>query len=174
MSQKSFTYNGVEYDLSHLSPFTIDVQHKDAAFAPVRILVTFSHHVFSTRWVDGCDPLSAVTEDHEQRSFCTQRYGWSKDLQSAVRYYASGKAFEGRDGKGNWNHFFRDERNQRSVPYVIYFRLGKATKVSGADAILHVISAYENANMPAKHRFQSINFALLVDKRIGFKKAETK
>ena len=72
----------------------------------------------------------------------------------------AGKAFESRDGNGVLNHFFYADAD--GIAYPIFFRLRKSDRFAGTDGILHIVSAYQNPNLPAKNRLQSIKFARLV------------
>jgi hypothetical protein len=90
------------------------------------------------------------------------RYGCSIGLPAHIAYHVVGKAFEGRDSKGAMNRFFYAEAD--SIPYPIYFALGAADRIPGVHGVMHIISAYQNPNLRARHRFQSIKFARLVHK----------
>lgn len=99
-------------------------------------------------------------ESGEDRAFCPVRHGCSINLGDLVRYHVGGKASEGRDSNGAKNYFFYAEAD--SVPYPIFFRLGKASKIDGVHGILHILSAYQNTNFKARHTLLSIKFARLV------------
>ncbi len=137
------------------------VPAKDPLASPATLEVTFSHHVFSVKW----DP-AVHSEDHayqsdgERRAFCPVRYGCSIELRKIVEYHIAGKAYLSRDGNGVMSHLFYDEAE--GVPYPAFFRLRKADRIPGVDGILHFISAYQNPELPARNRLQSIKFARLV------------
>jgi hypothetical protein len=158
---QSFILGGVEYPLGHLQSFRVTVPQKDPLQAPAILQVTFGSHAFTVKWDD-----AAHTAEHrfeakgEVRAFCPVRYGCSINLPAIIGYHVAGKAFEGRDSRGAMNRFFYAEAD--SIPYPIYFALDRADRIPGVDGVLHVISAYQNAAMPARHRFQSIKFARLV------------
>lgn len=158
--RRPFQLAGTEYPLEHLNSFRVVVPAKDPLLAPAVLQVTFSCHVFSEKWLDTHDPDRRHDEKGEVRSFCPVRYGCSINLPQLINQHVLGKAYEGRDFNGARNHFFYSEAD--GVPYPIYFRLGKATKIPGAHGILHIISAYQNANLPARHRFAAVKFARLV------------
>lgn len=168
------TINGQIYDLAHLNSFTVTIPPKDSAMEPAKIVVTFSHHVFTKEWDHLIHTIDEkVVEDGDPRAFCSQRYGWSKDLEQIIKYHVAGKAYESRDGKANLNYLFYEDRDGRSPAYAIYFRLTKADKISGVDGVLRIISAYENAKLPAKNKLQSVKFAMHVSRAVGFKKADS-
>jgi len=161
MSRDNFLLKGVEYPLAHLNSFRVTVPAKDPLIDPAILQVTFSCHVFSEKWRnDEHEPEYRFRENSEERAFCPIRYGCSIGLQNIIDFHIAGKAFEGRDGNGNLNHFFYADAD--GISYPVYFRLGKANKIPGVDGILHIISAYQNPDLRARHRFQSIKFARLV------------
>ena len=161
MARTLISLGGINYPLNHLRSFRVTVPQKDPLEAPAILQVTFSNHVYSVKW-----DASAHTNDHkieargELRGFCPVRYGCSINLPALIAYNVGGKAFEGRDSNGAMNRFFYSEAD--GIPYLIYFRLGRADRIPGADGILHIISAYQNPAMPARRWFQSIKFARLV------------
>lgn len=164
MAQKSFTLGDAEYPLGHLSGFRFVVPAKDPLLAPATIQVIFSCHVYSEQWDATVHQIShKFVEDGEERAFCPVRYGCSISLERQIRYHMRGKAFWGRDGNGILNSFFYSEAD--GIAYPIYFRLAKATQIKGADGLMRVISAYQNPELPARHRFQAINFARLVHQK---------
>jgi hypothetical protein len=161
MAFKSFTLTGVEYPLGHLAPFDVIVPAKDPLASPATLRVSFSHHVFSEKWNDaGHPPDHEYVCDGEKRAFCSARYGCSIDLRPIIEYNVAGKAFLSRDGNGVQRHLFYGEAD--GIPYPVFFKLAKAKQIPGVDGIMHVISAYQNASLPARHRLQSIKFARMV------------
>lgn len=165
MGRSPIIHLGQSYALDHIDPFTVQVPTLDGLRVR-KLLVSFGLHCFTVD-ASKCDPVSftEVSEDGDARAFCAFRHGWSQSLPQIVRYHVAGKAFESRDRNGAWGHFFY-ERKDRLVPYAVYFRLEKSSKGAGIDGILRIVSAYENADLPATHKFQSINFARLVDQRM--------
>ncbi|WP_156347208.1 hypothetical protein [Sphingomonas sp. Leaf33] len=150
-----------EYPLAHLDRFQVIVPAKDPLAAPATLEVTFSHHVFSEKWDDSRHiDAHAFTADGEKRAFCPVRYGCSIGLRAIVEYHIGGKAFQSRDGNGVLSYLFYAEAE--GIAYPAFFRLRKASRIPGVDGILHVISAYQNPDLPARHRLQSIKFARLV------------
>lgn len=161
MILQNFCLGGINYPLTHLKGLRITVPAKNPLESPAILQVTFSTHVFSERWNLALHAADRkFDEDGESRAFCPVRYGCSIGLAAIIRYHVAGKAFRGRDGSGAWNHFFY--ANADGIPYPVYFRLGKADRVNGVDGILHIISAYQNPNLPARHRFEAVKFARLV------------
>lgn len=156
-----FTLGGVDYPLGHLVPFDVTVPAKDPLAAPAILRVTFSHHVFSEKWDEAKhQPDHEFLVDRERRAFCSVRYGCSIDLRQIVEYHVAGKAFERRDSNGVLRHLFYAEAD--GIPYPVFFNLRKADKIPNVDGILHIISAYQKADLPARVRLQSVKFARLV------------
>jgi hypothetical protein len=161
MRYGTFMLAGVEYPLSHLNSYKVTVPAKDPLAAPAILLVTFSHHVFSEKWDEQTHTHDYKFEANgERRAFCPVRYGCSINLHSVIEYHVGGKAFLSRDGKGVWNHLFYGEAD--GIAYPIFFRLGRADRIEGVDGILHIISAYQNPNLPARNRLEAVKFARLV------------
>lgn len=161
LSNRTFHLAGAEYPLRHLSRFTVVVPAKDPLASPAELQVTFSDHVFSEKWDETRHTAEHRYEtDGEVRAFCPVRYGCSINLREIVEYHVAGKAFESRDGNGVLNHFFYADAD--GIAYPVFFRLRKSDRFAGADGILHIVSAYQNPNLPAKNRLQSIKFARLV------------
>ena len=160
MPRTAFRFGEATYPLDHLRSFKVRVAAKDPLAAPAVLQVTFSCHVFSEKWVDGMDGARRYIEKGETRAFCPVRYGCSIRLPQIVNYHVEGKAFEGRDSNGAKNYLFYDEAE--GIKYPVFFRLGRADRIPGAHGILHVISAYQNPRLPARHKLQSIKFARLV------------
>lgn len=161
MSRVSFNWLGQDYPLVHLKGFRVVVPAKDPLQSPATLQVTFSCHVYSQKWNAAAhDEASRFEEDGQERCFCPVRYGCSMNLEQAIRGHLGGKAYWGRDGNGAWNSFFYSTAD--GVPYPIYFRLRPADRINGVDGLMHVISAYQNQDMQASHRYQAVRFARLV------------
>jgi len=174
MAHPDLAIAGQTYLMGHLKPFTIMIEPPaESGLQPCKLLVTFSCHVYSLDWDSNLHPASHLVEhEGEQRCFCPTRYRWSLDLPDLVRYHARGKSYLSRDGNGHWNHLFYEplDATKRAVPYPIYIRLNRVRDMGDVDGVCHVISAYENARIPARNRLQCTRFAKLVSDTIGFKK----
>jgi hypothetical protein len=161
MSRSTFTLGDNSYPLAHLSGFRVTVPAKDPLAVPAVLQVTCSCHVYSEKWDAARHQIANRFEDDgEARSFCPVRYGCSINLEALIRYHIAGKAYWGRDGKGVLNSFFYGDAD--GIAYPIYFRLGAADRINGVHGLMHIISAYQNADLPARHRFDAIKFARLV------------
>ncbi len=167
--RSQFSHDGTTYNLSHLSGFIVTVEPKSADYAPIKLRVTFSHHVFTKGWVDGCDPLLTITENGEIRTFCFDRYNKSTTLIEVVKYHIKGRAYADRDSKGNRNHLFYQQKDGEPVPYAAYFNLTRSNRNDDVDGTLHIISAYEKPTLPPRKKMQAVTFRNLVEKMIGFK-----
>jgi hypothetical protein len=161
MAFDTFKLGGVEYPLGHLDAFEVTVAAKEPLAAPAVLRVTFSHHVFSEKWDDAKHTIGHEFEaDGEKRAFCSVRYGCSIELRNIIEYHVAGKAFMSRDGNGVMRHLFYAEAD--GIAYPVFFKLSKAKHIPGVDGIMHVISAYQNVALPAKHKLQSVKFARVV------------
>lgn len=162
MSRQSFSLSGQEFPLRHLRGFRVIVPAKDPLTKPAALQVTFSCHVYSEKWDEAHDAERRFRDAGQDRSFCSVRYGCSIQLEQIIRQSLEGKVFWGRDGNGVWNNFFYGVAD--GIPYPIYFNIGKADRINGVDGLLHVISAYQNPKLSARHKFQAVKFARLVHK----------
>jgi hypothetical protein len=158
---RSFNLGGVEYPLDHLRSYRVTVPAKDPLAAPAILQVTFSNHVYTEKWDAAAHTVDhRIDENGEIRSFCPVRYGCSIGLPKLIEYHVGGKAFVGRDSKGARNHFFYADAD--GISYPIFFRLGRADRIPDVDGVLHIVSAYQNPALAARHRFQAVKFARLV------------
>lgn len=161
MPFETFTLKGVDYPLGHLEPFDVTVPAKDPLASPATLRVTFSHHVFSVKWDDAIhDADHEFEREGERRAFCPVRYGCSIGLRDIIEYHIAGKAFESRDSNGVLRHLFYGTAD--GIQYPVLFNLRKADRIPGVHGILHVISAYQKPDLPARVRLQSVKFARLV------------
>lgn len=164
MSFENFTLNGVNYPLDHLDDFDVLVAAKDPLMSPATLRVTFSHHVFSKAWKNGVDDVDHEYEkDGARRAFCATRYGCSIELRNLIEYHIAGKAFYSRDGNGVQNTLFYAVAD--GITYLIIFNLRRSDWLEGIDGILHVLSAYQKPDMPARHKLLSVKFARLVHQK---------
>ncbi|OXE36549.1 MAG: hypothetical protein CGW95_06920 [Phenylobacterium zucineum] len=93
MSWGKKTFGGVEYDLDHLEPFTLNVTPKGDAAPTFKVLVSFGHHTF-TREFNDQDPVEMkFTHNGDERCFCNDRYGHSLFLPGIVTSHAAGRAY---------------------------------------------------------------------------------
>jgi hypothetical protein len=159
MTWGSFSGGGVDYDLTHLSPFTLSVTPKAEGSPTFKVLVSFGHHTF-TKELNGVDP-GDMKFDHngDVRCFCPSRHGHSLALPGIVVANAGGRAY------------FSQTRNYLLVenlpgvvgPYAVFFNMERA-KVKGIDAAMFIVSAYPKPALPAKKDLPAITFATLVAK----------
>jgi hypothetical protein len=151
-----------EYDLTHLNPFTIDIQAKAEGAKAYRVLVSFGHHTFTKRFEEGIDPDALIhIEDGERRCFCQDRYTASKGLRSLIYHNRKGKAYF-----SNKHNFMLIDQPLGGHPYAVFFTLQRERNIQNVDAIMFIISAYEKPNLPAKSSLPSISFATLTHKTV--------
>lgn len=161
MSWGKYNHAGVEYDLSHLSPFTVAVTPKSEGAPTYKVLVSFGHHTFSRDWADG-DPreLQVVVGREAPRCVCPARVDLSKNLPGIVAGSSSGRAYfsEGR------NFLFVENLAGLNGPYAVFFNMERG-RSKGIDATMFVVSAYEKPALP--QRLPAITFATLVSKTVA-------
>lgn len=162
--RSSFILAGQSYTLRHLRGFRVCVPAKEPLAKPAELQVTFSCHVYSEKWDPALHQMqNKFLEDGQERSFCPVRYGCSIKLEQIIRASLEGKVYWSRDGNGVLNSFIYGFAD--SIPYPIYFSLGKAERINQADGLMQIISAYQNPNLLARHRFQAVKFARLVHEK---------
>ena len=90
MKWQPFTYQGQEYDLSHVHPFDWEYTAPATDKRPERtykLMVQFSMHTF-TRGIElgeTVDPAIIYRDDREERAFDFLRYALSSQLPDIIR-----------------------------------------------------------------------------------------
>ena len=161
----TITIGEVEYDCSHLNPFTVEIEPRGDARG-YKVLVSFSCHTFTREAKEDDPPEFLYEEDGEVRCFCQDRYLASKSLRRLIGYHCNGKAYFSEK-----RNFMLIEQPLGGPPYAIFFNVEKA-KTKTADAVMFVASAYEKPNLPAKSRIPSITFRTLVHKTVWREKIQ--
>lgn len=160
MSWGKFEADDLEYDLSHLDPFTMKVEPKDGS-AQYHVLVTFGHHAFTRELKDEDPPDYHFTVDADTRCFCKHRHEYSCNLPAIIESSANGKAYfsQGR------NFLLIEDLPGVVGPYAVFFNVEKA-KAKGLDASLFVVSAYPKPNMPPKKSLLAVTMPTLIGKTV--------
>lgn len=135
---------GETYEFSHLDPFTMRFDSKNAN-RTLRINVRFSNHCFSYSQTD--EALAPPTHllDHNGRSriFCPIRYRLSLELPKIVRSLNNPKCkVHQTAAERNFNYSLQIDDPQG--PYHLFFEVSKATGKSATmqDVNMFVESAY--------------------------------
>lgn len=149
------TFGGVEYDLNHLAPFTMQVTPKQEGARTYNVRVTFTCHAFTREWRDTDAEDHRFDEGKEVRAFCPVRYGHSQSLEQLIRNASTGKV-----RFNNQTPFVIPATIPGLVgPYAIYFQAYKA-KVPGLDVIMDVRSAHHKPNL--NQSLPKITFATVI------------
>ena len=148
---------GKGYDLSHLSPLTIEVAPKAQNAPTFKVHVSFGFHTF-TKGADDSDPPDLrFTHDGDRRCFCPIRYECSLSLPAIIQSLPARKVyFSQRE-----NYVVTHTLPICEGPYAVFFNVSKARS---RDANLVVITAYDKPMMP-RHP-GSISFATLIAKTV--------
>jgi hypothetical protein len=86
LSRGIIQLDGIDFDLSHLKPFTVQVTPKAEGSPTYAVLVSFGHHTFTRAFQAGVDNPAFKYEEHgDVRCFCPDRYLASKGLPNFVR-----------------------------------------------------------------------------------------
>lgn len=159
MPWSKFTIGQTEHDLAHLEPITLTISPKSDPTVSLKVRVSFGCHTFTETWKAGDPAELKFVHGHEERRFCTTRYGHSVHLPDVV--------------KGATKVFFTSERNYliaenipgAVAPYAVFFNIVRANAPEW-DAAMFVVSAYEKPNLPPKKNLQPITMATLVGKTV--------
>ena len=94
MSWGKKTIAGVDYDLTHLDSFEIEVtpQQQQTVY---KVRVVFGAHTFARDLLPSDTPDFHVQDGYNTRCFCPQRYGHSIHLPDIVKRASNGKAYFG-------------------------------------------------------------------------------
>ena len=65
---------GVDYDLTHLDGFLMDVTPTIEGSVTYKVRVTFGCHTFTRKRLAADTPDLHFDHENEKRSFCTERY----------------------------------------------------------------------------------------------------
>ena len=145
MNWTPFTYQGNEYDLSHLHPFEWECIQPAQGDKPERKYtfdVTFSLHTF-TKGIDqgtNVNPALHYRDSRETREFDFDRYALSKQLPGIVNSLGQRKCHHTQHG----NYFTVDligTGNQKQS-YEVYFAVSRSGKNRGR-MNLSIQSAFE-------------------------------
>jgi hypothetical protein len=151
---------GVDYDLGHLDPFTIEVKPKGEDVPIYVVRVTFGFHCF-TREIGPEDFADLhMTHGKERRCFCQERYELSKELVDVIKYAANGRVYFGEKS----NFLIVESLSQHNAPYVAFFDVEKAKKSDGVDAVMFVTSAHLRPKLP--DRLPAVSFVTVIDYRM--------
>lgn len=83
---EKLTCQGVQYDLSHLSPFVHVLPKQGPDGTDLAIRIRFESHVFSKSHANGgLGPHDFLDENGNKRAFCQVRYNFSYCLADEVR-----------------------------------------------------------------------------------------
>ena len=159
MTWGSFKAGDVEFDLSHLSPFTVAVTPKAVDAPTYKVLVSFGHHTFTRDLVPGDADEMKFVHGAEERCFCKARHAHSLHLPGIVNSSASGRAYFSQTR----NYLLVEDLPGVHGPYAVFFNIERA-RIVGVDAAMFVVSAYPKPAMPPKKELSAITFATLVAK----------
>ena len=175
MKWQTFTYQGQEYDLSHVHPFDWEYTAPAKEKRPERtykLMVQFSLHTF-TRGIklgETVDPAIIYPDGKEERAFDFLRYTLSSQLPRIIQGLGERDCYHTHKGT-----FFTIEAvtpNGVASEYEVYFKLSRA-KRKGIWLNLYVQSAYvrdtsHGTTQPKKREigFPVIAYNILHDKEI--------
>ncbi|WP_054063580.1 hypothetical protein [Pseudomonas asplenii] len=160
--------NGASVDLSHLEPFTFELDSQ-LAKKRLRVHVTFSNHCFSKSYDAASHPASEPIIDagsERQRTYCPTRYRLSHSLPALICGLAESpktKVWETATER-NWCYSIVIE--DPSGPYHVFFEIRRAGKDrrQWQDLQLVVESAYHQDEESGPSLKGSMAFMLLCGK----------
>ena len=155
----------VEFDLTHLDPFTINVTPSVPDAPTYKVLVSFSHHAFTRDLVEGDPDHHRFGPDHDVRCFCPERHQLSLLLPEIVKAATTGKAYFPARNHPIQRNFLLVKLVAGEPPYLVVFNLERARGIN-ADAVMNIVSAHPRPGMGSTRKFESIRVATLVSKTV--------
>ena len=137
---------GTVYDLTHLDPFLLEVDHPNGKTTVLQ--VQFGPHSFTEKYTPLHTPDLAISHNSDLRAFCLQRYGHSLRLPAAVTQAAIGNVCNGQ-GRMAINSRLPGLKG----PYLIAFKLRKKP-TKKFDGVMTVVTAHHRPKLN-----QSLPFA---------------
>jgi hypothetical protein len=160
-SWASFTYKGVDYNLTHLDEYEISVT--DSNQTKRAIVVTFSDHCFTRKSSAGDDLfLKFPNCSRTDGRFCFDRYHYSRDIRKHIAYVTEGKVWIVKNE--NYAIITTLSANGMEKKYGVFFSLERVTGISDVDLHMLVRSAY--AADAQISTFGFVRFAKLVTLRM--------
>lgn len=155
---------GTVYDLTHLDPFEIDVDHPNGRTTVLQ--VQFSCHTFTEKFNPLHTPDLAISHGKDLRAFCLKRYGHSLSLPAAVE-----QAVSGRVCNDNGRFLINSTLPGLAGPYLIAFNL-RERKTRKFDCVMGIVSAHHRPNLNQQlptAPFHAVISATLAGRKIGWK-----
>ena len=153
MNLQKFTFDDVDYDLTHLQDLDLTfVQPARGDKPAIEYLVTveFSVHCFAYEREAGDDPLLMVSDNRETRTFCFERHALSRSLPELFRTLNQREIR--RTGHGNFMQISDEQQNGEVVEYELYFKPSKMQKDGVRRVRLYVQSAFVRNEAHRKYR----------------------
>jgi hypothetical protein len=140
--------NGVPIDLSHLEPFSLEIESR-LANKKLKVHVTFSTHCFSKGYEAALHPAGEPIIEARKpnpRTFCPIRYRLSHALPEAIQRLANPKAKVAQTAaRRNWAYSMTIEDPRG--PYHVFFEIRRSSS-NLQDLNLVVESAYHQTQGP--------------------------
>lgn len=133
---------GVDYDLTHLNPFDLDVTPPYQGAPTHRVRVSFGFHTFTRTVLSTDTPDFHVWDGGQCRCFCLHRYPQSIHLPGFIKSAANGKAYF---GNKNQNYLLIENLVGTNAPYVIVFKVDRGERKR--DATMFIVSAHDRPGM---------------------------
>lgn len=151
-----FRAGGVEYDLRHLDPRTLNVTPTPAGSKTRIVKVTFGCHTFTRDLLPADKPDMWFDDGGNRRCFCLERHALSLGLPAVIQAAANGARTYFSQGK---NFLLVQNAHGQKGPYIVCYTLRKSNRPD-CDAHMVVVSAYLKPNLPP--RLSALTFPTLV------------
>lgn len=158
MNWRDIQYNGQNYSMGHLQPFFVESLNINGT--PLKLRITFSHHVFTDEKGNG----HMIKINNEERFFCRDRYDLSHELPKLIVKSLEDRstyvtAFKTKKGERYYHLFITD--------YVVFMELRKPAQTDNM-LRLHIVSAYglENWGRSKLPNGTSYRFHYVLEKRL--------
>ncbi|MAM37932.1 MAG: hypothetical protein CL949_05390 [Erythrobacter sp.] len=156
---------GSVYDLTHLDPFNVEVEHPSGKITTLQ--VQFGPHTFTEAYTPLHTPDLAISNGGELRAFCLKRYAHSLRLPAAVEQAVGGEVC---------NNSGKMVINSRlpglSGPYLIAFKL-RQRQSRKFDGVMTVVTAHHRPNLAQDlpvAPFHAVLSATFAGRKINWKK----
>ncbi|GAC1040808.1 hypothetical protein [Rhizobium sp. No.120] len=139
---KSKSFGGNTYDLGHLDPFTLDVEHSGSNY---RVHIQFGHHCFTEERESWHLQDRKYEYGGETRSFCVVRHKASIKLPDIIRGLVGKSVYVGKE----YNYFVLRNHDLlgNAPPYAVFFSVDRSRNKKKGDVFMRVQSAYQKPNM---------------------------
>jgi len=163
---EKFTYDGTDYDLSHLHPYKIEVVQPSRDGKPessYSVQVIFGLHTFTRSINKGENPSEDLkySDSREVRLFDLERHRLSFHLRGIVGALSSNKkCFH--TGKGNFFVVNLLDEGDRTVEYEVYFEVSKSSERGVLNLFIQSAYVRDESHRTGRPKKKPIGFQIIL------------